>query len=226
MKPTLPDMSDVEKRFATNSCGVTKALDYILIFSCLVNAVIDSSVADVKDYFDTNHKTVSASVGLSGLLDIYLSSICKQVNKNHWKFDVKSADKEKWSEFKNVTTANAAMFLDEFESARKFSNLDVMWDIVCKVMIFSANGVFKKKWFKDYDRVFTKEASKLHSLEILVLKIVKTSCKTDSGRFESLLRCWVSMDNLVSSGVSLDHVCSALYGVRRFYCAFKLAESL
>ncbi|KAG9292753.1 hypothetical protein G9A89_001283, partial [Geosiphon pyriformis] len=48
----------------TNFCGVTKALNYILIFSCLVNAIVDDSMADVEDYFNTNHKAVYASMNL------------------------------------------------------------------------------------------------------------------------------------------------------------------
>ncbi|KAG9302650.1 hypothetical protein G9A89_007354 [Geosiphon pyriformis] len=218
----------------TNSRGIAKALDYILISLSLVNAVTDGSVADVEEYFDTDHKAVSAFVDLGGLLDVHLNLICKQVNKDCWKFDVKSADVMKWGEFKNATAANATMFLDEFKAARKFSDLDAMWDTVHKVMVFSANSAFKKKWFKSYDGMFTKESFKLHNLEVLVSKIVKTSCEADSNRFESLLKCWVFMNsdkasvvcNLMSSGVNFDHVHSALCGMRRYYHASKLAESL
>ncbi|KAG9305456.1 hypothetical protein G9A89_021174 [Geosiphon pyriformis] len=179
--------------------------DYILAFLSLVNAVINDSVASVEEYFNTNHKAVSTSVSLSGLLDIQLSSMCKQANKNHWKFDIRS--------FKDATAANVAMFLDEFGLARRLSDLDVIWNIVPKVIIFLANRMFKKKWFKDYDEMFTKESFKLHNLEILVSKIVKASCKVNSGQFESFLKCWVSLNsvkasvvqNLVSSGASLNH---------------------
>ncbi|KAG9298208.1 hypothetical protein G9A89_002696 [Geosiphon pyriformis] len=217
----------------TNFHGVAKVLDYILVSSSLVNAVIDDSVAKVE-YFDTDYKAVSASMGLGGLLNIQLSSMCKQANKNHWKFDVKSVDEAKWSEFKITTAANVAMFLDKFGLARRFSDLNAIWDIVHKIMIFLANGMFKKKWFKGYDGVFTKEFSKLHNLEILVSKIVKASREVDSGQFESLLKCWVSLDsdkasvvqNLVSSGASLNYVHFALCGIRRSYYASKLAESL
>ncbi|KAG9298557.1 hypothetical protein G9A89_018916 [Geosiphon pyriformis] len=62
----------------------------------------------------------------------------------------------------------------------------------------------------------------------------QTSRKVGFGRFESLLRCWVSINNnkasvvwnLVSSGASLDCIYSALCGVRRFYYVSKLAKSL
>ncbi|KAG9300372.1 hypothetical protein G9A89_009996 [Geosiphon pyriformis] len=203
----------------TNSHSVTKAFNYVLIFSSLVNAVTDSSVADVKKYFDTDHKALSASVGLGGLLNVYLSSICKQANKDYWKFDVKSVDVIKWGEFKDATAANAAMFLDKFEAAKKFSDLDAMWDTVHKVIVFSANSAFKKKWFKDYDGVFTKKSFKLHNLKVLVLKIVKASFSIDSDKASVVC-------DLVSSGASFNCVCSALCGMKRYYCASKLAEFL
>ncbi|KAG9296344.1 hypothetical protein G9A89_014936 [Geosiphon pyriformis] len=76
----------------TNFCGVAKALNYILVSLSLVNTVTNGSVANVEKYFDTDHKAVSASVDLGGLLDVHLSSICKQANKDCWKFDVKSMD--------------------------------------------------------------------------------------------------------------------------------------
>ncbi|KAG9297048.1 hypothetical protein G9A89_000427, partial [Geosiphon pyriformis] len=115
----------------------------IIMNNSLARHVLDGSVADVEDYFDTNYKAVYASVDLG---------------------------------------ANAAMFLDEFVLARKCSDLDAIWNIVYKVIIFSANSAFKKKWFKGYNGVFIKESSKLHNLEILVSKIVKTSCEVGFGR--------------------------------------------
>ncbi|KAG9284039.1 hypothetical protein G9A89_022813 [Geosiphon pyriformis] len=39
---------------------------------------------------------------------------------------------------------------------------------------------FKKKWFKGYDKIFTKESSRFHKLEILVSRIVKAFCEENS----------------------------------------------
>ncbi|KAG9293943.1 hypothetical protein G9A89_019281 [Geosiphon pyriformis] len=186
----------------TNSYGVAKVFNYIFVSLSLGSTVIDGSVASIEDYFDIDYKAVSTSMGLGGLLNIQLSSLCKQANKDHWKFDVKNADKD-------ATMANTAMFLDKFRLVKRFSNLDAIY-----------NGVFIKK------------SSKLHNLEILVLKIVKASCKVDSGQFVFLLRHWISLNSnkasivwdLVCSNMRLDHVHSALYGVRRSYCVSKLLD--
>ncbi|KAG9302418.1 hypothetical protein G9A89_011468 [Geosiphon pyriformis] len=100
-------------------------------------------------------------------------------------------------------------------------------------MILSANEVFKKKWFKEFDGVFTKESSRFHKLELLVSKIIKAfrvGCAVD---FASLMRCWATLDSvkasvvqdLVDSGVEFGRVCSALFGARKSYQKSKLIES-
>ncbi|KAG9293633.1 hypothetical protein G9A89_018970 [Geosiphon pyriformis] len=160
-----------------NSRGVEKTINFVFIFSNLVNAVVDCSMTDVLEYFDTDHKAVTVSVGLGGLLDVHLSSLCKQVNKDHWKFDVKGADDLKWCEFKAALAANTTVLLDAFDVAQRFLDLDELWDIICKTMIFLADVSFKKKWFKDYDSVFTKVSFRFHKLELLVFKLwAEKSC--------------------------------------------------
>ncbi|KAG9299402.1 hypothetical protein G9A89_014051 [Geosiphon pyriformis] len=85
-------------------------------------------------------------------------------------------------------------------------------------MVFSAGEVFKKKWFKEFNDVFTKDSSKFHKLELLVSKIIKAShvgCALD---FASLMEHWAFLDsvkaltiqNLVNSDVESGRVFSAL----------------
>ncbi|KAG9297612.1 hypothetical protein G9A89_011127 [Geosiphon pyriformis] len=130
-----------------NFCGVVKTIDYVFISSNLVNAIMGHNVASVENYFDTNYVAISVSVGLGSLLDVQLFLLHKQANKNCWKFDIKNADKRKWCKFRDVTTANTAMFSDVFVKAKR------------------------KKWFKDYDSFFTKESSRFHKLELLVSRL-------------------------------------------------------
>ncbi|KAG9284411.1 hypothetical protein G9A89_023668 [Geosiphon pyriformis] len=132
-----------------NSHGVAKTINFLFISLNLVNAVVGQNVFDIGEFFDTDHQTVSMSVGLGGLLNIWLNSFCKQVNKDCWKFDFKGADKAKWKDFGNATLANALMFSDEFAIAVRFLDL---------------NG---------FNNVFTKESSRYYKLELLVSKIIK-----------------------------------------------------
>ncbi|KAG9299065.1 hypothetical protein G9A89_020378 [Geosiphon pyriformis] len=121
-----------------NSKGVMKTINYVFVSPNLVNFLVHYGVSDVGNYFNTDHQAVSIFMGLGGLLNTHLFSLRKQVNKNCWKFDVKNASEAKWLEFKDAMAANTTMFSDAFSDAVKFSDLDTMWDIICKIMILSA----------------------------------------------------------------------------------------
>ncbi|KAG9296260.1 hypothetical protein G9A89_014852 [Geosiphon pyriformis] len=165
----------------------------------------------VIDFFDTDYKAVFVSVGLGDLLDMQLFSLYKQTNKDHWKFDIKNVNAVKWLEFKNASTANASMFLDAFAMAERFSDMDMIWDIVCKIMVILAGGTFKKKWVKGFDSVFNKVSSKFHKLELLVSKLVKSSHLVSDGNFALLLNIF-------------DTICSELAKAKKSYCSSKLLE--
>ncbi|KAG9301393.1 hypothetical protein G9A89_018065 [Geosiphon pyriformis] len=126
--------------------GLVKSLGEELFF----DAVVDCGVDGIEDYFNTDHKAVSVSVGLRGLLN----------------YDIKNASEVKWFEFRDAMTANVVMFLDEFVAAKWFSDLDIM--------VLLAEGMFKKKWFNSFDCVFNKVFSQFYKLELLGSKLVKT----------------------------------------------------
>ncbi|KAG9299301.1 hypothetical protein G9A89_013949 [Geosiphon pyriformis] len=110
------------------------------------------------------------------------------------------------------------MFSNEFAIFTRFSDLDAMWDAVCKIMVLSANEVFKKKWFKGFDDIFTKKSSRFHKLELLVSRIVRVSHEESIVNFDSL--------NIMDSDANFDYICSVLSGSKRSYCTAKLTESL
>ncbi|KAG9296989.1 hypothetical protein G9A89_008575 [Geosiphon pyriformis] len=205
---------------------IAKTIDYVFVSSNLINALVGHNVASVVDYFDTDYVAVFVSVGLGGLLNIQLLSLHKQANKNCWKYDIKDADKSKWS-------THAAVLSSVFKTAKRFLDLDVMWNVVRMVMSSVADGTFKRKWFKGYNRVFTKVSSKFHKLELLVSKLVKVSRLVSSDDFILLLDTW---DRLNSSGVAevksffllgftFDAIHSGLVKVRKLYCFSKLLKS-
>ncbi|KAG9291508.1 hypothetical protein G9A89_021927 [Geosiphon pyriformis] len=191
----------------TNSRGVTKTIDYVFVSSSLVNAILNHSVTRVDEYFDTDHRAVTVSVDLGGLLDVNLMSFHKQTNKNRWKFNFKDTTAAKWAAFKESSTATMAMF--------------------------KSNDVFKKKWLKSYDNVFTKESSKFHKLELLVSKLVKASHLISSEEFVALLGMWNSLDttnasvveSFFLSGSHFEVIRSVLFRVKKLYRSSKLSES-
>ncbi|KAG9306566.1 hypothetical protein G9A89_004763 [Geosiphon pyriformis] len=203
-----------------NSRGVMKTIDYMFVSPNLVDTIVNYEVLDVNEHFDTDHQAVSMAVDLGGLLDTRLNFLRRQANRDQWKFDFKNADEVKWNSFKGATSANATMFSDEFAASARLSDLDAMWSVVHKIMVLSTSEVFKKKWFKEFNNVFTKDSSRFHKLELLVLKIIKVSRVECAVDFASLMKCWASVDsvnaliiqNLVDSGVKSGHVHSALLG--------------
>ncbi|KAG9296330.1 hypothetical protein G9A89_014922 [Geosiphon pyriformis] len=197
-----------------NSFSVTKAIDYFFVSPNLVNTIVDHNILDVVNFFDTDHQAIFASIGLGGLLDTQLCSIRKQ------------------SKFKDETVANAAMFSVDFMAARELLDLDVIWDAVHKIMCFSVDVVLKKKWFKDYDGIFTKCSSRFHKLELLVFKLVKTSHSVDCDEFILLLNTWELLNSVYAAVVRFfflskspfDDIHLALSKARKSYHASKLSE--
>ncbi|KAG9287184.1 hypothetical protein G9A89_001592 [Geosiphon pyriformis] len=184
----------------------------------LVNFLGGSSFAKhdvfiVSEHFNMDHRAVSVSLGLGDLLDTRLNSLCKQ-------FNFKSANEIKWNNFKSSMLVNVTMFSGEFTVSVRFWNLNTMWCVVCKVMTLLTNEIFKKKWFKRFDKVFTKDSSKFHKLELLVSKIVKALYEEDARNF------FFVVQNLVDSSAGFDRICSTFFGARKFYHVSKLIESL
>ncbi|KAG9304593.1 hypothetical protein G9A89_020157 [Geosiphon pyriformis] len=179
-----------------NSRSVKKTIDYVFVFPSLVSAIVYRNVLGVGKHYNMNHQAVSVSISLGGLLD---------------------------NNFKGATLANAIMFSDEFVTSARFLNLDAMWSVVRKIMVLSANEVFKKKWFKGFNNVFTKKSSRFHKLKLLVSKIVKAlheECIFLDNNRASVVQ------SVIDFGADTDGVCSALFSAKKFYCASKLAKSL
>ncbi|KAG9297349.1 hypothetical protein G9A89_005633 [Geosiphon pyriformis] len=212
---------DFNKDGSRRCASFKKCLNLGLVNSLMGNLLVkcpiwknSRDILDISEYFDTDHQAVCVSVGLGRQIGID-GSLTLGDN------------------FRSVTLANAAMFSDKFATTVRFSDLDEMWDVICEVMMLSADGIFKKKWFKDFDRPFSKEFSKFHKLELLVSKVFKVSRKGDIVGFFSFMDCWASLDSvkalvirdMMNSSMDSDHVLSALSSAWKSYRAFKLVES-
>ncbi|KAG9301481.1 hypothetical protein G9A89_005631 [Geosiphon pyriformis] len=208
-----------------NSLGesVSKTIDYVFVFSSLVNAILNYEVIDVGNYFDTDYRAVFVSVDVGSFLNTHLFLLHKQANKDYWKYNYTSADDAKWIGFRKKTVVNAIMFSD------KFSVVYVLHQMMC----LSAESVFKKIWFKSYNEVFNKVSSRFHKLELLVSKIVKASHLVAHEKFVSLLDVWSGFDSANASvvkslfllGSHFDTIHSILPKIRKSYCSSKLSES-
>ncbi|KAG9303990.1 hypothetical protein G9A89_005900 [Geosiphon pyriformis] len=54
----------------SNSKGIEKVIDYVLISGSLILAVVNHRVDSVSDFFDIDHRVISVLVDLGGLLDV------------------------------------------------------------------------------------------------------------------------------------------------------------
>ncbi|KAG9305201.1 hypothetical protein G9A89_010709 [Geosiphon pyriformis] len=197
-----------------NSRGMAKIIDYVFVSSSLVNAILDRDMSGVEEYFNTDYKAISVSMGLGGLLNAQLNTLRKQANKDCWKYNFVNAGDTEWIKFKEDMSANAVIHLRQ---------------VVC----LSAKNVFKKKWFKGFNSVYNKVSSRFHKLELLVSKIVKASCLVFHEKFAFLLDTWKGIDSanasvvdsLFLSGFHFDTIHSALAKIRKSYCLSKLSES-
>ncbi|KAG9303460.1 hypothetical protein G9A89_013787 [Geosiphon pyriformis] len=150
----------------SNSRGIEKTIDYILVSKNLSFAVAKHWIGSVSEFFNTDHKAVMVLVGLGRLLDVQLNSLSKQTNKDHWKFKIKDADASKWSEFRDCVSAKLLLIKDLFFDAKAGSNLDII----------------------------NKYSSKFFGLELLVAKIVGVVRAGDVFEVDCLMRKWSTLD--------------------------------
>ncbi|KAG9300792.1 hypothetical protein G9A89_023590 [Geosiphon pyriformis] len=217
----------------SNSRGVSRILDYILVSNSLISAVVDHDVSSVSEFFNMDHLAVSMSIGLGGLLDACLNSIHKHANKDCWKFKIKDANEKKWAHFKKLSECALLDSLDRFKMAEDGGNLDGMWEVLTEAMTASAEKIFLRHWYSEFDCAKNRLFSKFSRLELLVAKLLKVLRLDDMLGFNRLADTWFKVDPSEASkvfGMVRDDVGSAglishLAKVRKQYRKSKYYES-
>ncbi|KAG9300750.1 hypothetical protein G9A89_023548 [Geosiphon pyriformis] len=172
----------------SNSKGMEKTIDFIFVSGTLSSAVIKHCVNSVSDFFDTDHKSVMVLVGLGGLLDVRLNGLCKQANKDCWKFRIKDADGAGWFCFKDCSSVKMLEVKGRFLGAAAGLDLDAIWSLLEKVVVDSADKIFSRHWFCDFQCLKNKHSSKFLGLELLVAKIVKCLTSANTSGFNQFVR--------------------------------------
>ncbi|KAG9292039.1 hypothetical protein G9A89_017939 [Geosiphon pyriformis] len=172
----------------SNSRGVEKTIDFIFVSENLVSAVAGHRVGSVLDFFDTDHNAVMVFIGLNGLLDVHLNSLCKQANKDYWKFNIKNADDAEWSCFRNCSSAIILGVIDKFHVAAAELNLDIIWLLLEKMLVNSVDETFSQCWFNEFRCSKNKHSSKFLGLELLIVKIVKKFGSANTSDFDCLVQ--------------------------------------
>ncbi|KAG9289019.1 hypothetical protein G9A89_015568 [Geosiphon pyriformis] len=216
-----------------NSRGVSKVLDYILVSDSLISAVVDRDVSSVSEFFDMDYLTVLMSIGLGGFLDARLNSIRKHANKDCWKFKIKDTNEKKWAYFKDLSECVLLGSLDRFKMAEDGGNLDGMWGMLADAMTASAEKIFSRHWYSEFDCAKNRLSSKFSRLELLVVKLLKMLRRDDTLGFDRLADTWFKVDpseaskvfGMVGNGVGSAGLISHLLKVRKQYRKSKYCES-
>ncbi|KAG9289140.1 hypothetical protein G9A89_022449 [Geosiphon pyriformis] len=216
-----------------NSRGISKVLDYILVNDSLISVVVDRDVGFVSEFFDTDHLAVLMSIGLGGLLDAHLNSICKHANKDHWKFKIKNVNEKKWAHFKDLSECVLLGSLNRFKMAEDDGNLDGMWGMLADAMTASAEKFFSRHWYSEFNCAKNRLSSKFSRLELLVVKLLKVLKWDDTLGFVHLADTWFKVDSseaskvfgMIGDGMGFAGLINHLSKVRKQYRKSKYCES-
>ncbi|KAG9302777.1 hypothetical protein G9A89_009554 [Geosiphon pyriformis] len=137
-------------------------------------AVTGHQICSVSGFFDTDYNAVLVLIGLGELLNVWLNSLCKQTNKDCWKFKIKDADGPKWTGFKDCLSAKLLVVTDEFFGAETHGNMDA-------IEFYCSKNKFSSKFF---------------GLELLVAKIVKKFGSGNLSGVDCLVKTWSTLDSI------------------------------
>ncbi|KAG9297095.1 hypothetical protein G9A89_019376 [Geosiphon pyriformis] len=153
-------------------------IDYIFVSKSLLSVLASHKVVSVSDFFDTNYNAVLVLVGLSGFLNAWLNSDHIQANKD-----------------KECLLNKFLKNIDMFNNAKDNKNLDTMWEILKEVIINSADYVFSRYWFSEFDCPKNKQSSKFFKLELLMVKLVKCLSSGQESKTVYLFKIWSTLDS-------------------------------
>ncbi|KAG9303179.1 hypothetical protein G9A89_001795 [Geosiphon pyriformis] len=183
----------------SNSKGVKRVIDFILVSGNLVSAIALHKVNDVFEFFNSDHKSVSVLIGLGGLLDVYFISIHKQ----------------------DHVSAELLVRSDMFEEAENNDDLNTMWKMLEEAIVQAANTVFSKIWYGECDCLKNKQSLKFFKLEQLIAKILKYWNSSNLLNFN----CLIKIDSIILTGVSSVKLVKHLSVIRKKYWKSKYCES-
>ncbi|KAG9286820.1 hypothetical protein G9A89_012370 [Geosiphon pyriformis] len=187
----------------SNLRSIEKIIDHVFVSESLISAVASNKVEFVTEFFDTDHRAVSVSVSLDGLLDMRLASIHKHANIDHWKFKLKNVDADGWGHFMECFSVKFLEKLVVFHDAKSCGDLDDIWNVLKEITISSANAIFFKLWYSEFDCVRNKTFLKFHGLELLMSKIVNSMKTGLSLKTDCLVNTWTDLDNDIVHHISV-----------------------
>ncbi|KAG9286600.1 hypothetical protein G9A89_005368 [Geosiphon pyriformis] len=152
----------------------------------------------------------------AGVAIIINNSLARHVLKMD---EVSDADNVQWLSFKDCSSANFLAKSNIFEEA--------------KVNVQTADMVFSRIWYSEYNCLRNKQSSKFFKLELLVAKVVRCWNSSDLLNFDCLIKIWLAVDavkafkidSMVLNSVSLMELIKHLLVVKKGYYKSKYYKS-
>ncbi|KAG9292451.1 hypothetical protein G9A89_015321 [Geosiphon pyriformis] len=94
----------------------------------------------------------------------------------------------------NESRSGRSLVRDFFSDAKAGGDLDTMWAILEKEMVDSADKVFLRHWFSEFQCSRNRHSSKFFGLELLIAKIVSKICFGNMLGIDCLVRKWSTLD--------------------------------
>ncbi|KAG9300108.1 hypothetical protein G9A89_000848 [Geosiphon pyriformis] len=161
---SLHDSSSHRLPTWSNSRGVHKCIDFILVSDGLRSSFFNQCVSCSAKFFDSDYLAVLVDIGLESFLSSQLNLIRRQAVREKWKYRV--------SDFGDASLAVASKAAGNFELHGSNGDINGMWTLLCLIVCSTAEATLVKTQSRDVGLVKTAIFSRSHRLEILVAKIL------------------------------------------------------
>ncbi|KAG9299744.1 hypothetical protein G9A89_013104 [Geosiphon pyriformis] len=178
----------------SNSKGVHKYIDFILVSNSLCSSFFNQCVSCSAKFFDSNYLAMLVDIGVGGFFSSQLNSICRQATREKWKYRISDVSGEIWKMFGNALLAAASKAAGDFELHGSNGNINRMWTLLCLIVCSTAEATLVKTWSRDVGSVKTTTSSRFYRLEKLVAKILDAYKTGNMVRFQFLVDKWVDLD--------------------------------
>ncbi|KAG9296027.1 hypothetical protein G9A89_011879 [Geosiphon pyriformis] len=139
-------------------------------------------------------------------------------------------DHKSW--FKDCSSAKLLAVSGEFSDALSCADVNDIWVLLEKVLVDSADRIFSKHWFSEFQCSRNKFSSRFFRLELLVAKVVKGLGLGDLQRINQLINVWAKLDsnktamiaNMIRVGSKSLDVLRQLSLIRKEYRKSKIYE--
>ncbi|KAG9294353.1 hypothetical protein G9A89_001858 [Geosiphon pyriformis] len=199
-----------------------KVIDFIFVAHNLASAVANHKVRMVSEFFDTDYKAVSITIGLV-VFWMYILTVCTSRQT-----EIDGNSESKMLVMKVGHDLEAVFWAYFWKGWR----LSMVLKILKEMIVVSANKMFSKLWFSGSDASISKHSLKFFRLKLLVAKLVKSISSGQVLKTACLITIWAAIDkkeaikvySMVENDICTSVVLCHLSCVKKSYHKSKYCE--